>query len=151
MMIISQYIVYKDIQHLYNINTIFVQYNIKLMSMAVSDNPKNSMLEELFLREKPARILLGMKTQKNSNVYATLLSKEADCTYSHTIKILNMFRKMGIVEFEKKGRIKTVNLTSDGWDIAHNLEAIIKKFSSIESSEKHENQKNNKNIKKSKK
>ena len=122
-----------------------------MMQMAVSDNPKNSTLEELFLREKPARILLGMKTQKDSTVYATLLSKEADCTYSHTIKILNMFRKMGIVKFEKKGRIKTVNLTSDGWDIAHNLETMIKKLGSIESSEKSENSKNNKNNKKSKK
>ncbi len=93
---------------------------------------KTSMLGELFLREKPARILLGMKTSKGSSVYATILSKEADCTYSHTIKILNMFRKLGIVDFEKKGRIKRVTLTNDGWDIAHNLEAIIKKFDQIE-------------------
>ena len=92
---------------------------------------ENRVLEDMFLREKPAKILLGLKTSKSS-VYATLLSKEADCTYSHTIKILNLFKKMGIVDFEKKGRIKKVMLTDDGWDIAHNLEAMIKKFLQIE-------------------
>ena len=108
------------------------------MPMAGIEKPKNSILEELFLREKPARILLGMKTSKESIVYATILSKEADCTYSHTIKILNVFRKLGIVQFEKKGRIKTVALTDDGWDIAHNLEAMLKKFTQIEASEREE-------------
>ena len=93
---------------------------------------KNSMLEELFLREKPAKILLGMKTSKGDSVYATKLSKSADCTYSHTIKILNTFQSLGMVEFEKSGRIKRVQLTNDGWDIAHNLEAILKKFEQME-------------------
>ena len=88
-------------------------------------------LEDLFLREKPARIMLGLKTTKTP-AYVTVLSKEADCTYSHTIKILNAFKKLGIVRFEKKGRIKRVILTDDGWDIAQNLEAMIKKLVQIE-------------------
>jgi len=96
----------------------------------MSEN-KKGILEDLFLREKPAKILLGLKTSKE-HVYATKLSKYADCTYSHTIKILNALKKMGIVTFEKSGRIKKVMLTDDGWDIAHNLEAIIKKFDQIE-------------------
>ena len=89
------------------------------------------LLEDLFLREKPARILLGLKTTKDS-IYATVLSKNSDCTYSHTVKILNLFKQLGIVDFEKTGRIKKVFLTDDGWDIAHNLEAMIKKFDLIE-------------------
>ena len=89
------------------------------------------LLEDTFLREKPARILLGLKTRK-TNVYATMLSKEADCTYSHTIKILELFRKMGIVKFDKKGRVKYVALTDDGWDIAQNMDAIQKKFKQLE-------------------
>ena len=60
--------------------------------------PSERILEDLFLREKPSRILLGLKTAKGT-VYATVLSKEANCTYSHTIKILNLFRKLGIVDF----------------------------------------------------
>lgn len=105
---------------------------------------KNNILEDLFLREKPAKILLGLKTAKDS-VYATILSKGADCTYSHTIKILNTFKKLGMVKFEKHGRIKKVMLTDDGWDIAHNLEAMIKKFNQIE-----ENIQNDDNKKKEK-
>ena len=100
--------------------------NLKLMFMAIPNDAQNSILGDLFLREKPSKILLGMKTSKDTTMYATILSKEADCTYSHTIKILNVFQQLGIVKFEKKGRIKTVVLTDDGWDIAHNLEAIIK-------------------------
>ncbi|UCC91514.1 MAG: hypothetical protein JSV39_04355 [Candidatus Aenigmatarchaeota archaeon] len=88
-------------------------------------------LEELFLREKPARILLALKTAKIP-VYATILSKEADCTYSHTIKILGTLQNMGLVVFDKKGRIKGVKLTDDGWDIAHNLEAMKKKLVQVE-------------------
>jgi predicted transcriptional regulator len=88
-------------------------------------------LEDLFLREKPARILLALKTSKIP-VYATILSKEADCTYSHTIKILNVLQNMGLVVFDKKGRIKGVKLTDDGWDIAHNLEAMKKKLIQVE-------------------
>lgn len=88
-------------------------------------------LEDLFLREKPARIMLSLKTAKIP-VYATILSKEADCTYSHTIKILDVLEKMGLVEFDKKGRIKGVKLTNDGWDIAHNLEAMQKKLIQVE-------------------
>ena len=94
---------------------------------------ENRIVEDLFLREKPSKILMGLKGAKGS-VYATILSKEADCTYSHTIKILNLFKKLGIVQFEKKGRIKRVTLTNDGWDIAHNLEAMAKKLLQLETS-----------------
>jgi predicted transcriptional regulator len=88
------------------------------------------MLEDLLLREKPARIMISLKTSKES-IYATILSRETKCTYSHTIKILNVLRSQGLVDFEKTGRIKHVKLTSDGWDIAHNLEALTKKFDQI--------------------
>ena len=94
--------------------------------------PQNRQLETLFLREKPAKILLGLKTAKDGKGYATVLSRETNCTYSHTIKILNLLKKHGLVTFEKSGRIKHVSLTQDGWDIAHNLEAMVKKFSQIE-------------------
>jgi len=94
----------------------------------VEKNP----LEDLFLREKPAKIFLGLKTAKDQNIYTTILSKHADCTYSHTVKVLNSLNKLGLVEFTKSGRIKTVKLTNDGWDVAHNLEAIMKKFEQLQ-------------------
>jgi predicted transcriptional regulator len=92
---------------------------------------ETDIMQDLFLREKPVKIILGLKSTKDQ-VYATILSKYANCTYSHTIKILGLFEKAGMVKFEKMGRIKKVELTNDGWDIAHNLEAVIKKLAQIE-------------------
>jgi len=91
---------------------------------------KTNIIQDLFLRDKPALIMLALKTTKKS-VYVTILSKETDCTYSHTIKILNLFKKLGLVEFEKIGRIKKVKLTQDGWDIANNLDSLSRKFRQI--------------------
>ena len=95
------------------------------------EKKEKRVLEDLFIREKPALILLALKAAKGS-VYATILSKESDCTYSHTIKILDILKTYGLVTFEKKGRIKMITLTDDGWDVAHNLEAIQKKLTQIE-------------------
>lgn len=86
---------------------------------------------DLFLREKPVKIFTGLRSARGS-VYATILSKEADCTYSHTIKILNTFKKLGLVRFKKTGRIKQVMLTKNGKDIAQNLDAIVKKLDQVE-------------------
>lgn len=92
---------------------------------------KKHMVEDLFLREKPVKIFTGLRSSK-APVYATILSKEADCTYSHTIKILNTFKKLGLVRFKKTGRIKEVMLTKSGKEIAQNLDAVIKRLDQIE-------------------
>jgi len=60
--------------------------------------------------------------------YATILSKEVDVTYSHTVKLLDQFKLFGLVEFEKKGRIKIVRLTEDGQDLAHSFETAWSKL-----------------------
>jgi len=96
---------------------------------------RKPILGDLFLREKPSRILLSLKRAKIP-VYATILSKEADCTYSHTIKILDVLESMGMVEFDKKGRIKGVKLTDDGKIIANNLEEIMNKLVHVEDKHK---------------
>lgn len=100
---------------------------------------KKRILEDMFLREKPTKILLGLNNARGK-IYATILSKDADCTYSHTIKILNLFKKMALVSFEKKGRIKVVKLTDAGWEIAHNLDAIARKLEEIEDNMEKEEQ-----------
>ena len=69
---------------------------------------------------------------KSDNVrYATQVAKAVDCTYSHTVKVLDMFKHLGLVNFEKKGRIKLVKLTSEGMDVAHDFEGIRRKFGKI--------------------
>lgn len=88
---------------------------------------KNEM-EELFLRRKPVRLLLNIKIG-GSPKYVSVLAKSTDCTYSHTVKLLDIFKEIGIVEFEKQGRIKYVRLTADGTALANDFESVLRKFS----------------------
>ena len=61
--------------------------------------------------------------------YGSVLAKEVDCTYSHAVKILQTLEKLGLVVFEKKGRIKLIKLTKKGQEVADNIEAIKKSLS----------------------
>ncbi|MHA1222815.1 MAG: winged helix DNA-binding protein [Candidatus Heimdallarchaeaceae archaeon] len=87
---------------------------------------QKNIFENLFLRPKPVKMLTSLKSEDIK--YATQVSKVVDCTYSHTVKVLEMFRKLGLVVFEKKGRIKIVRLTDEGIDLAHDFEGIRRKF-----------------------
>ncbi len=82
-------------------------------------------LINLILREKPVRIILSLLKE---DTYLTRVSKETDCTYSHTVKVLNELKKHGLVEFKKEGRINKVNLTEKGKEIAILLKNLIKKL-----------------------
>lgn len=94
--------------------------------------------KKLFLQEKPSEMLVFLKQGENPN-YATEVSKGVDCTYSHTIKVLDQFKKFGLVTFQKEGRIKLIELTEDGEDIAHDLEGLVRKFNrKLEESEESE-------------
>jgi predicted transcriptional regulator len=86
---------------------------------------------EVFLHDKPARILLGMRDSRD-RAYASTLAKIADCTYSHTVKILEFFRKAGLVAFEKKGRVKYIKLTSLGETVANDIDSLLKKLKKID-------------------
>ncbi len=99
----------------------------------------------LFLHDKPTRIILSLN--ESSGKYASIISKETDCTYTHTLKILSHMQELGIVKFKKTGRIKTVTLTSAGLDIAHNIEGLVRQFGKLSE----EKQKKKKSVKKSRK
>jgi DNA-binding MarR family transcriptional regulator len=77
----------------------------------------------VFFREKPALMLLELYNAK-SEIYASSLAKEIDCTYSHVVKILQQMEKEGLVSFKKTGRLKLLTLTKKGQDIALNIERI---------------------------
>ena len=80
---------------------------------------------DLFFRRKPAMMLVSLK--RNSRMrYGSLLAKEIDCTYSHTVKILQTLEELGLVIFEKKGRIKIIQLTKKGKEVADAIEEIQK-------------------------
>ena len=95
--------------------------------MKTEDRDERSSMR-LFLHTKPVKLITSLRSGPK---YATILSKEIDCTYSHTVKLLDQFKKLGLVEFEKRGRIKIVKLTSLGEDIAYSFEGIIMKLKKL--------------------
>ena len=78
---------------------------------------------DVFFREKPAMMLVELKNA-DANVYASVLAKQIDCTYSHVVKILQEMEKSGLVDFEKQGRIKVIKLTDTGNKIADHIGRI---------------------------
>jgi DNA-binding MarR family transcriptional regulator len=83
--------------------------------------PKN--IFDVFFREKPAMMLIQLKNH-NSEIYASVLAKQIDCTYSHVVKILQEMEKSDLVAFKKQGRLKLLELTKKGREIAKNIENI---------------------------
>ena len=78
---------------------------------------------EVFFRRKPAMILMALR-KGTRNRYGSVLAKEVDCTYSHAVKILQEMEKARLVNFEKHGRIKSIELTESGNRIAEHIEKI---------------------------
>ena len=78
---------------------------------------------ELFFRRKPAMMLIALKRVTKAR-YGSVLAKEVDCTYSHAVKILQLLEQIGLVGFEKKGRIKIIKLTKKGHEVASHIESI---------------------------
>ena len=78
---------------------------------------------EVFFRKKPALMLIALKKSRKMR-YGSVLAKEVDCTYSHAVKILQVLEKLGLVVFEKKGRIKLIKLTKKGQEIADHMDNI---------------------------
>ncbi|MDO8460788.1 MAG: winged helix DNA-binding protein [Nanoarchaeota archaeon] len=78
---------------------------------------------DLFFRRKPALMLVALRKMARAR-YGSILAKEVDCTYSHAVKILQSLERLGLIVFEKKGRIKLIKLTKKGQEIAENIENI---------------------------
>jgi len=77
----------------------------------------------IFFREKPAMMLVGLKNTKGA-MYASSLAKQIDCTYSHVVKILQEMERAELINFDKQGRLKLLTLTKKGSDIADNISSI---------------------------
>lgn len=92
---------------------------------------KKKIFESMFLQDKPSKLIVHMKGEKK---YASTLAKEVDCTYSHCVRILQEMKKHGLVDFEKKGRVKYVGLTPLGEDISFAVENINRVFSKADDS-----------------
>lgn len=80
---------------------------------------------DIFFRRKPAMMLVSLKRNTRMR-YGSILAKEIDCTYSHAVKILQTLEELGLVIFEKKGRIKVIQLTKKGKEVADAIDNIQK-------------------------
>jgi len=78
---------------------------------------------DIFFRRKPAMMLVSL-TKNTRMRYGSVLAKEVDCTYSHAVKILQTLELLKLVGFEKKGRIKVIQLTKKGREVAEAIENI---------------------------
>ena len=91
--------------------------------MGVHTVIKNKEIFDVFFREKPAMMLVELKNA-DANVYASVLAKQIDCTYSHVVKILQEMQKADLINFKKEGRLKLLELTRKGRNVAENIESI---------------------------
>ena len=78
---------------------------------------------DIFFRRKPALMMIALKKVAKIR-YGSMLAKEVDCTYSHAVKILQTLEVLGLVVFEKKGRIKLIKLTKKGEEISEFISSI---------------------------
>ncbi|MEM4282433.1 MAG: winged helix DNA-binding protein [Candidatus Woesearchaeota archaeon] len=68
-------------------------------------------------------MLVHLKNAK-SEIYASSLAKQIDCTYSHVVKILQQMEKDNLVNCEKQGRLKLLTLTKKGVELANYIDNI---------------------------
>jgi DNA-binding MarR family transcriptional regulator len=90
----------------------------------------------LFLREKPTKLLLALSTTDKKAKYVSTLSRDINCTYSHTVRLLDEFKNLGLVKFIKVSRVKYIELTEEGKDLVLQLEGVVRKLSKIKLEEK---------------
>jgi len=81
--------------------------------------------QDFFLNTKPAKIMVRLSGPSAEN-YASALSSSIDCTYSHAVRIIQKLDETGLVETEKKGRKKHIELTSRGEEVAYSLNELFK-------------------------
>ncbi|MCW1296849.1 MAG: winged helix DNA-binding protein [Candidatus Parvarchaeota archaeon] len=94
---------------------------------------KEKKLITFFFRKKPVLMLIQL-AKKDRIKYVSVLAKQVDCTYSHTVRILQELQRARLVQFEKKGRLKIVSLSKEGEEIASLLENLYKRFEKLEKS-----------------
>ena len=78
-------------------------------------------MEEI-VEGKPAEVILCLYRKGPLNV--TEISQQAASTYAHTVRVVSKLGEMGLVRFDRRGRIKIVELTEVGRKLGEKLEEI---------------------------
>ena len=82
-------------------------------------------LTDIFLREKPVRMLVRLNKNPRKQKYFSVIAKEVDCTYSHTVRILQELQRKGLLTFTKKGRKNIIELTKLGKELAEYFDKVL--------------------------
>ncbi|MFB6174836.1 MAG: winged helix DNA-binding protein [Candidatus Nanohalobium sp.] len=92
---------------------------------------KQESLKEFFVNVKSAKILVSLSNPTTDN-YASRISSDVDCTYSHTVRIIQKFEDRGLISSRKEGRKKMIELTSEGMEIAEDLGDLMRSLEAAE-------------------
>jgi len=82
-------------------------------------------LEDLFLNEKPARIMVFLRDRTS---YTGEISQQVDATYAHTAKIMYRMKDHGLVKSKRAGRKTKYSLTSQGKKLADSFLSLFYTF-----------------------
>jgi len=111
------------VSFIYNLIIIIIIYLFEHIIYEWGVKLKNKKIFNVFFREKPAMMLVGLFNAKGE-IYASSLAKQIDCTYSHVVKILQEMEKADLINFNKQGRLKILTLTKTGSEVAECIEKV---------------------------
>ncbi|MFO7872147.1 MAG: MarR family winged helix-turn-helix transcriptional regulator [Candidatus Undinarchaeales archaeon] len=89
----------------------------------MANSIKSTDIEGLFFQKMPARLLVSIKRKEDP--YTNSLAKHIDCTYAHASKLVKKMERMGLIETEKDGRTKYIELTEEGHKLANHIENLL--------------------------
>ncbi|MFA6489751.1 MAG: hypothetical protein WCT52_03630 [Candidatus Micrarchaeia archaeon] len=88
-----------------------------------------------FLKTKPCAILLHLKDSQQQ-WYPSKLARAAGCSYVHTVNLIAVLKRNGIIALDKKGRQNCYRLTENGAHLAAALDEFAKKCDAAEAEAK---------------
>jgi len=83
--------------------------------------------ENIFLKEKPCKILIEINNPQTDN-YPSEIAKKTGCTYSHTVRLVQRMEKKDLINSQKEGRRKMLELTDKGRRVAKSLSDAIEEL-----------------------
>ncbi len=91
---------------------------------------------KLLFKEKPVKLLLTLYKKKDK-MYIAPLSREVDSNEAYTVNLVKKLESLGLIKSSKEkkkleggrdGRIKLIELTETGYEIADEINTIIRKI-----------------------
>ncbi len=78
---------------------------------------------KIVLIAQSSNILISLNSEKG---YSAKLYRDLACTNCYMSRVLEKFRKAGLITIEKKGRTKSVEMTEKGKRITNHLKKIVR-------------------------